>query len=102
MREANSIWIVTGILFGLCISCLAVPLIGWAPHRVDAIETRVKALEEKTARREADDIAKRKISKLITEMDAKVGIQCKHEGPHFIAEGGQGTYCLDCGAKIKD
>jgi len=102
MREANNIWIITGVLFGLSISCLAVPLIGWAPHRVSAIESRVKALEEKAARRDADDIAKRKVGQLIVEMDAKVAAQCKHEGPYFIAEGGQGTYCLDCGAKIKD
>ena len=49
MRESNNIWIVTGILFGLCLSCLAVPLIGWAPYRVSAIESRVTALEKTAA-----------------------------------------------------
>lgn len=28
--------------------------------------------------------------------------KCKHDGPHFIAENSQGTFCIDCGAKIKD
>jgi len=102
MREANNIWIVTGILFGLCISCLAVPLIGWAPHRVAAIESRVMALEKSEAQRKADDVAKRKIGQLMIEMDAKAAAQCKHDGPCFIAEGGRGTYCTICGAKIKD
>ena len=102
MREYNNIWIVTGILFGLCISCLAVPLIGWAPHRVAALESRVQELEAKSAKRDADDVAKQKISQLIIEMDAKAAAQCKHDGPRFIAEGGRGTFCIDCGARVDD
>lgn len=70
--------------------------------RVRGIDQRLNALETASARVAYESEAKRKIGALMIQMDEHIGIKCDHSGPHFIAENSQGTYCLDCGAKIKD
>ncbi len=70
--------------------------------RVRGIDERLNALEATSAHVAYEAAAKRKIGALMIQMDEASAAQCKHDGPHFIAEDSQGTYCLDCGAKIKD